>query len=293
MLNFISDALTSFQGIFSRNSSWILFCMLIFGFIGATEMIGVTSFCRFWGGEKALYMAFLNFFRADSWSLPALLTQWETFVMNQDVGIKVQDRTVLIGDHTYAPKDGRRMPGVVSLRQDSETQTKPSYFRGHCWGAIGMAVGSMASPFCLPLAFGIHQGMIHIGQEHTAESKTMGTRIVQMAIDFASRHDVLSILVLDAFFPTGAVFKLACSIYSISMKQPLITLIIKAKKTVQDTLIQNSLRTKNRAVQEYMEKRSNLWKCLIISTSLNRSHAVYTVKQRKFSLHPLTCYGNH
>ncbi|EIM65366.1 hypothetical protein [Desulfobacter postgatei] len=25
--------------------------------------------------------------------------------------------------------------------QHSETQSKPSYFRGHCWGAIGMLIG--------------------------------------------------------------------------------------------------------------------------------------------------------
>ncbi|MDM8538562.1 sigma factor-like helix-turn-helix DNA-binding protein, partial [Desulfobacterales bacterium HSG17] len=42
-------------------------------------------------------------------------------------------------------------PGVVTLRQQSETQSKPSYFRGHCWAVTGLVIGSMAAPYCLPL----------------------------------------------------------------------------------------------------------------------------------------------
>ena len=154
--------------------------------------------------------------------------------MAQNVIIQSQSRVILLGDHTYVPKDGRRMPGVLSLLQNSETQSKTSYFRGHCWGAIGVLVGSLAEPYCLPLLLALHLGMIHIGQaqESKTESKseTMGSRIVQMAIDFALRHNLPCVLVLDAFFPSAAVFKLASSVWSIELKQPLLTLIIRAKK---------------------------------------------------------------
>ena len=88
------------------------------------------------------------------------------------------------------------------MHQESETQSKPSYFRGHCWGAISLLIGSLASPFGLPLALNIHQGSIHIGQENKEEGNvgTMGTRIVQMALDFTIRHNLPSVLILDAFF---------------------------------------------------------------------------------------------
>lgn len=70
----------------------------------------------------------------------------------------VARRLVLLGDHTHAVKDGGRMPGVVSLRETSETQSKPSYFRGQCWGAVGVLVGSLTSCFCLSLNLKTHQG---------------------------------------------------------------------------------------------------------------------------------------
>jgi hypothetical protein len=177
--------------------------MLIIGFMGADRMIGLTSFCCFWGLGDPAYLAFRGFFRCSVWPLNTLISKWAAFVLAQNETVMAQGRAVLLGDHTYVPKDGQRMPGVVTLHQDSETQTKPSYFRGHCWGATGLMVGSLFAPFCLPLALRIHQGFIHIRQQNKAEGKaqTMGPRIVEMAIQFAIKHDLPSVLILDAFFP--------------------------------------------------------------------------------------------
>ena len=234
MLNYIYESLLCFRSNFRNTNTWTIFCMMILGFIGTSEMIGVTSFCRFWGLGEPAYMTFLHFFRVSNWSLQMLIMQWWAFILNQNVVFKVQGRAVVLGDHTYSPKDGCRMPGVVSLRQQSETNSKPSYFRGHCWGAIGILVGSMISPFCLPLSLGLHLGMLHIGKalESAIErkSETMGTRIVKMAIDFAHTNSLPITLVLDAFFPSGKVFKLANSLWSIDHHAPLVNLIVRAKK---------------------------------------------------------------
>ncbi len=137
--------------------------------------------------------------------------------------VMVKDRSVLAGDHTYAPKDGRRMPGAVTLHQDSETQSEPSYFRGHHQGAICLMVGSFLMPFGLPLSLSIHQGLEHITDENR-DKKAKGnlkTRIVQMALDFALKRNQPCILTLDAYFPAASVFNLADSIWSIKLKQPL------------------------------------------------------------------------
>jgi hypothetical protein len=190
-------------------------------------------FVDFGEKEKKCTLYFSIFFRVSSWSLQALVAHWAFFVVSQDVIIKFQGRAVILGDHTYVPKDGRRMPGVLSLHQHSETQSKPSYFRGHCWGAIGVLIGSLTAPYCLPLFLQLHLGMLHIGQEQEKgkdnKSETMGTRIVQMAIDFALRQNLACTLVLDAFFPSGAVFRLA-SVWSIELKKQIVNLIIRAKK---------------------------------------------------------------
>jgi len=73
----------------------------------------------------------------------------------------------------------------------------------------------MTTPFCLPLLTSLHQGFIHIGGEsqNKENRQTLGTRILQMAIDIAVSNNQPSILVLDAFFPSGIIFKLANSVW--------------------------------------------------------------------------------
>ena len=232
MISYFFNALSFFRPVFSRYSPWLLFCMVIIGFIGANEMAGVTSFCRFWGLGADGYHTLLHFFRSEAWSLAMIASQWHTFVLSQQVAVMTEGRAVLAGDHTYVPKDGRRMPGVVTLHQDSETQSKPSYFRGHQWGAICLMIGTFLEPFGLPLSLSIHQGLVHINKENTAkEGKChLKTRIVQMALDFAVRHNLPCVLTLDAYFPGASVFILANSFWSIELKQPFVTLIIRAEK---------------------------------------------------------------
>lgn len=49
MLAYIYHALSSFRSVFSRHRTWIVFVMIVLGFLGATEILGISSFCRFWG----------------------------------------------------------------------------------------------------------------------------------------------------------------------------------------------------------------------------------------------------
>src|SRR6266446_2886214 len=127
----------------------------------------------------------------------------------------------------YSVKDARRMPGVVTLHQDSETQSKPTYFRGHHWGVVGLLVGSLAHAFCLPLEARLHQGFAHVREDETdeAQRQTLAVRLIRMALQFAVRHDTPTILVLDAFFAIAPVFQLAASLWALRLKQPYLHLL--------------------------------------------------------------------
>jgi hypothetical protein len=201
MLNYICIILSSFEQVFSRTRTWAIFCVIIFSFFGCYEVIGVTSFCRFLGIGESGYNSLLHFFRSTAWTLDALVFHWTAFLISEKVIIKEQGRAILLGDHTNVAKDARKTPGVVTLHQTSETQTKPSYFRGHFWGGVGALTGSEEEPFCTPVELGIHQGGIHIGEEQSPDDKdTLGVKIVRMAQKFALEHNLPSFLVLDAFF---------------------------------------------------------------------------------------------
>jgi hypothetical protein len=232
-LSYLYHMLATFRPLFSRHTPWVLFCVVILGFIGTPHLEGLTSLCRFWFMEEADYHRLLHFFHSCAWSLGDLVRYWSHLVLSQQVAVSVEGRAVLLGDHTAVVKDARRMPGVVTLHQDSETQSKPTYYRGHYWGVVGVLVGSLTEAFCLPLEARLHQGFAHLGagQSSPADRDTQGVMLVQRALDFARHHDLLSIVVLDAFFSIGAVFELANTVWSTALKQPYLTILTRAKKS--------------------------------------------------------------
>jgi len=167
------------------------------------------------------------FFRAESYSLESLRSRWYRFILSQNKGVEVDGRAVVLGDHTHVVKDGGRMPGVVSLRETSETQSRPSYFRGQCWGGTGLLVGALSACFCLPLNLQIHLGFKHIGENQATLG--LGERIIQMVFDFAVPNNRPCWVVLDAYFSVSPVFNGANSLWSTELKQPFIHVITRAK----------------------------------------------------------------
>ncbi len=233
MLRYVYHGLESFQSVFSRHRSWLVFAAVAMSFLAAPEMIGVTSMCRFWLGDERVYHSLLHFFRSKAYGFGELLEAWQRYVLSQEVAVELEGRCVLLGDHTHVVKDGGRMPGVVSLHETSETQHKPSYFRGQCWGAIGLVVGSLRACFCSPLELRIHQGFCHRGEGEPGAARqgpSLAERVVHMALSFAVGHDCPAFVVLDAFFSTAGVFRLAGSVYSIVLKQPYLIILARAKK---------------------------------------------------------------
>ncbi len=73
MLTYLYHALASFRNAFSREHSGLLFCAVVLSFLAAPEMIGVTSMCRFWQGNEAVYHRFMHFFRSKAHDVEALL----------------------------------------------------------------------------------------------------------------------------------------------------------------------------------------------------------------------------
>jgi hypothetical protein len=231
-LRYLYQMLSTFRHLFARHLPWTLFCAVILGFIGSHHIEAVTSLCRFWHMDETGYHQLLHFFHSSAWCLDALVAHWQHLVLGQKVAVVIQGRTVLLGDHTYVVKDARRMPGVITLHQESETQSKPTYFRGHHWGIVGLLAGSLAQAFCLPLEARLHQGFAHLleDQHHDAQRQNLALRLVDMALTFALRQDTPSMLVLDAFFASAPVFQRAASVWSTALQQPYLAIITRAKK---------------------------------------------------------------
>lgn len=232
-LLFLYQMLETFRHLFSRRTPWLLFGLMVIGFIVTPHPEGLSSLCSFWISHEADYHRLLHFFHSNAWQLEVIVAHWSGLVLSQHVAVEVDGRHVLLGDHTAVVKDARRMPGVVTLHQHSETQSKPSYFRGHYWGLLGILTGSLQEPFCTPLEARLHQGLAHLDPDWPTQSDrdTQSSRLLHMALAFVKRHGTQAFLVLDAFFASAPVFELANSYWSIALQQPSLYIITRAKKS--------------------------------------------------------------
>ena len=166
----------------------------------AQDVFGVSSFIRALSLAPVYYPALLHFFHSTAWNAQGLYRQWEGWLIGQPVVERVEGRFVILGDHTKQPKDGRRMPQVATMHQDSETSSKPSFFRGHHWGCLSLLGQVAAKRFALPLWAEIHP-------EDSPDKRT--TRLVHVAAAIGLRLQEKMFLVLDAFFSVGPVFRAA------------------------------------------------------------------------------------
>lgn len=201
MLDYLERMLKSMRPAFSRRATFAWFVAVFAGFVTRTDSYGVSSIVRALWLKPSCYPLLLNFFHSSAWTARGLLERWWEFLAKETNAFLVGERAVLFGDHTKVIKDGRRMPGVSTMHQDSETGSKPSFFRGHHWGCLSLLMRRGPERFfATPLWAEIHN-------ERAGESRAV--RVVEVAIEIVRSLRRPAYLVLDAFFASGPVFKTA------------------------------------------------------------------------------------
>ena len=200
---FLNEALMKFRSCFSRQATFSWFVVIVVGLMIRQDYLGVTSVIR----SLCLYPCYellIGFFRSSAWSLEVLTEKWCQFVRDSVPLVKVGGAVILPGDGVKQGKEGRKMPGVKKLHQESENSSKAEYIFGHQFGAVGVMAEPVAGKdFCIPLAVAIHDGVKGIlGWVNSQERQ--GSHVVEM-IKLAYRiaeHFEKAYLVLDRLFLT-------------------------------------------------------------------------------------------
>lgn len=159
MLKFLNEVLSAFRTCFSRAASFEWFVVVVVGLMVRSDHLGLTSVVRDLALHPRHYESMLHFFRSSAWSLDSLRLAWQKVVLRYAPLLYVRGRVVLVGDGMKQAKEGRRMPGVKKLHQESENSSKGEYIFGHLFGAIGILAGSPQKWFCLPLFLNLQDGV--------------------------------------------------------------------------------------------------------------------------------------
>jgi hypothetical protein len=207
MSQFLVEFLMGARQAFTRRAAFAWFVVVFAGLALRSDWLGATSIVRALDLSPGLYQSLLHFFHASSWSGPLLLDWCVQWLAKNGLLFRKNGRIVIDGDETKTPKEGRRMPGVKTLRQTSETSSKPSYFRGHEWAVLGVLIGGTGRLFCAPA----WAELLGVDRDHESAKGPRSARIVTAASQLADRLGFRAYVNLDAFYATGPVFRAANS----------------------------------------------------------------------------------
>lgn len=236
MLKLIDTILHKFQICFKRKETFSWFIIIVVGMMVRTSSRGVSSIIGCLNLNPCHYEAMIHFFRSSAFDLSYIKYQWINIVREYIKTVKIDERSILIGDHIKVGKEARYMPGVKKLHQDSENVGKAEYIFGHQFGMVGILAESQTLQ-CIPLNIEIHDGINDIEDLHKdTESKESAkvekdnsiVKMIQMAGKYTENTCEKIIFLLDAYFPSASSFNAAESI-NLEQNSQAITLIMRAK----------------------------------------------------------------
>jgi len=230
MLEELKRFLMFMRPAFSRRATYCWFVVVFVGLILRTDNFGVSSIIRALTLAPENYPCLLHFFHSTAWSIETIMPIWWRWLVQQNVAYRIADRLVILGDHTKTPKDGRKMPAVTTLHQDSETGSKPSYFRGHHWGCISLLVQAYDKYSAVPLWATIQEGLTLVASSEEKRLLPKTVQIIEMAKQTALAMETKAYLVLDAYFAAGPVFSSAAE--QLNGVDNFVHILTRAKKNV-------------------------------------------------------------
>jgi hypothetical protein len=146
----------------ARTATFLWLVVVLAGLCLRPDLAGVTSLMRGLGLANASYHCLLHFFHSPALDLPQLTRLWHQTLQRlfRRRWVRVNGRPVVLVDGLKRPKEGKKMPGVKSLHQESRCNAKAAFIMGHSLQAV--AVLAQAAGVCLavPVAARIHEGVV-------------------------------------------------------------------------------------------------------------------------------------
>ena len=133
------NAISLLRPACSRWRTFLWFAACVAGLTVRTDNLGVTSIVRALGLRGRFYDNLLDNFHSTGIGLDKMSVLWTKVVLRLFPGlILVNHRLVLVGDGIKVAKQGRKMPAVKLLHQESESNTKAEYIMGHSFQSIAI-----------------------------------------------------------------------------------------------------------------------------------------------------------
>ncbi len=146
----------------SRTTTFLWLVVVLAALCLRPDLAGVTSLVRSLGLSDASYYCLLHFFHSSALDLDRLTQLWRQTLQHlfRRWLVRVNGRIVVLADGLKRPKEGRKMPAVKSLHQESRCNAKASFIMGHSLQAVALLVQAAGICLAVPVAARIHEGIV-------------------------------------------------------------------------------------------------------------------------------------
>jgi hypothetical protein len=176
--------------------------LVLMGLCCRADNAGVTSFVRVLNFRGQAYHRLLHLFHSKALDLDLLTAGWARLCLALFRPFQVGSRLVCLADGIKAPKEGKCMPAVKRLHQQSASNTKPEFIMGHSLQAVSLLVHSPGGHVAaVPLTSRIHEGLVFSNRD----ARSLLDKLVALLLSIARIWDRQVLLVADAYYASAKV----------------------------------------------------------------------------------------
>jgi hypothetical protein len=179
------NAIACLRPAFSRQKTFLWFIVCVAGMSVRSDNLGVSSIVRALALDERFYDNLLGSYHSTAikWSrLGALWTRTVLSLFGEKIE-RVNGRPILLADGKKIAKEGKKMPAVKSLHQDSESNTKPAFIMGHSTQAVAVLAQAASTLFAVPLDIKIHEGLIFSNRDRRTLLDKLLTLVNNLKLD--------------------------------------------------------------------------------------------------------------
>ncbi len=196
----IEQILYRLRPAFSRDVPFEWFVLMMWGLLLSHQPAAVTSYVNGLGLDESYYGAALHWFHSKAFKMDEVCQRWGQWLSSHPAAQRLKGQLVYLGDGIKVGKEGRKMPGVKGLHQESADVNKPEWIRGHYFSALGLLLGQGEALFSAPIVLKLHDGI-----DPLALPKL--TLVDKMAAVCVAYMEQGSYAILDAYYASAKVLK--------------------------------------------------------------------------------------
>lgn len=193
------------RGACRRRRTFMWLAVVLVAWAVRFDLLGVTSLVRSSFLQPASYHLLLHFFHSNALVLDLLLAAWVRLAMSLFRPLTEGGYLILAADGLKVAKEGRKMPAVKCLHQESSNNSKSEFIMGHSFQVISLLVTAVTGQaFAVPLVSRICEGVIW---KRSARRKTLLDKLAMMFLEVVGIMGRPALLVADAYYASRKVIE--------------------------------------------------------------------------------------